>query len=122
MNDGGVFVSEDGAAISGVESDGNTSTEASIESVDGVEVVVVQNLPNIELVLVPPDEGRVDHSDGPFALTVQVDLDLTQSVWLKLLQKGGCFVGGTCGFFFDFHTDQWFLNTDVGMVQLEEDA
>jgi len=109
-------ISQHGPPISGVEPDRNAASPGSgIECEDRLESVLLENVPDLDLVLLPPAQWRLENRDGALALPVEVDLhlrDLRPHV-LGLLARAGSHVLWSCVHLLDFSHHQGRLEVVV---------
>lgn len=74
VNRRSIFISQHRPAVPGVKPDRNAATRPGIESVKRFEAVLVENVSDLQLVLVPTPEARPERVDRAFASPIQVDL------------------------------------------------
>lgn len=74
INKGAIAVGKQGAAIPLIEANGNSAAGSGGECINGLESILIENFPDLELILVPAAEASFVDIDRALALFVDVQL------------------------------------------------
>jgi len=111
-----ISIRQDGPPIPGMKPNRNAAPSGmGIECEDRLQSVHLENVPDLDLVLLPPAQCRLEHRDGALALPVEVDLhlgDLRPHV-LRPIARAGTHVLRCRLHLLDFSHHQWRLEVAV---------